>query len=327
MLTRTRVTFLGILAALFVFGVACSSALDDGASTALDEATGRGEEAALPSVEDGDIAALRSGDLSRSERDTIAYSPSDAEAAAVGGEAAPSAPQLQGLLDRKIIQSTSIDVKVEEVGRNFQEIIRIAETAGGFVASSSFTNAEDGQIADLTIRVPADRYQDVLAQIRGMGEVGQESSDANDITEEFTDLQARLRTLSATEQRYLELLTQAESINDILVVQDRLDGVRGQIEQVQGRVNLLNELTDLATITAHLRPLVVAAEPPSGGPQPLEAAAAAWERSLDSLRGLATAVLVVGAFSWWLVPPLAALGFGARWWARRQQGAATGASI
>ena len=296
MLNRTRLLFLSAVAALLVLAVACS---------------------------ENEPAAMRAGDDAAAEISTTGQA-SSADVGAPAGE--PAAPEFQNVLDRKIIQSTSIDVEVTEVGRNFQDIIRIAQTAGGFVASSSFSNVEDEQIADLTIRVPADRYQDVLSQIRGMGEVAQEGSEANDITEEFTDLQARLRTLEATELRYLELLGQADTIDDILLVQDRLDGVRGQIEQVQGRVNLLNELTDLATITVHLRSVAIGTEPADGGLHPLQAAAAAWDVSLDTLRVLATVVLVVVVFSWWLVPPLAALGIGARWWLSRRPRPAAGTS-
>jgi hypothetical protein len=175
---------------------------------------------------------------------------------------------------------------------------------------------DGAQVADITIRVPADRYQAVLQEIRGMGEVVTEGSDSSDVTEEYSDLEARLRTLEATEQRYLELLAQANNVNDILTVQDRLDVVRGEIEQVQGRINLLDNLTDLATITVHLRPAAVAVD--GGGGGGLSGAAEnAWEASLDALRGIATAAVVVAAFSWWLLPPLAALAFGARWLLRR----------
>ena len=320
-LTRSQFVLIGIVAALAL-----------GAVVGFGLRGGSGGQSAAPDMGGADDAAL----VQREDRANVLSVGvgEDAERGAVGVDYAASAgeppatnPKLQGLLDRKIIQSTSVDIEVEEVGRNFQEIIRIAETAGGFVVSSSFSNVDDRQVADLTIRVPGDRYQQVLAQIRGMGEVATESSDANDVTEEYTDLQARLRTLEATERRYLELLAQAEAIPDILMVQDRLDVVRGQIEQVQGRINLLEHLTDLATITIHLRPVAAVAPPTEdGGVHPLEAAATAWERSLDALRGLAAVALVVGAFSWWLVPPLAALGLAGRWWLRGQQRARTEAS-
>jgi hypothetical protein len=293
-----------VVGALLLLAAGCSGA--GGGGSASD---GGGESEAPPAEAPGSSDdAFREGDG--------AVAPGEEGAPAVKGD-----PALQGLLDRKIVQTTSVDLEVEEVGRNFQDIVRIADGAGGFVASSTFSNDDDEQIADVTIRVPGDEYQRVLAEIRGMGEVAQESSDANDVTEEYTDLQARLRTLQATEQRYIELLAQAQNINDILVVQDRLDSVRGQIEQVQGRINVLDHLTELATITVHLRPLSVAVDG-GGTVGPIEAAQNAWEASLDSVRAVATVVVAVVAYSWWLVLGFGAIALGARWWSARRPGAA-----
>ena len=294
-----------LVGGLLLLAAGCSDA--GGGGSAADSG---GESSAPPAEAPGD-----SGDALRDAGGAIVSGGND------GAPAPESDPALQGLLDRKIVQTTSVDLDVEEVGRNFQDIVRIADAAGGFVASSTFSNVDDEQVADVTIRVPGDQYQRVLAEIRGMGEVAQESSDANDVTEEYTDLQARLRTLQATEQRYIELLAQAQNINDILVVQDRLDSVRGQIEQVQGRINVLDHLTELATITVHLRPLAVAVDG-GGTVGPLEAAQNAWEASLDSLRAVATVVLAVAAYSWWLVLAFGALWLGARWWSAPRPGAA-----
>lgn len=320
-LTRTRLTLIGIagafIALILVLGAACGG---ETASDTLGFLDAESPQGAPPTGEEnsfvgGDSAELR---VAGGDSGVVEQSAFDTD-----GAPAP-APDLQSVLDRKIIQSSSLDVEVDEgeVGRTFQDIIRIAQTNGGFVASSTFSNLDEQQIADLTIRVPGDRYQDVLARIRLMGTVTQEGSDANDITEEFTDLQARLRTLEATERRYLELLGQAVTINDILLVQDRLDDVRGQIEQIQGRVNLLNQLTDLATITVHLRSVAAVAEPPADTGGMLDSVTTAWGQSLDALRGLATGLLVAAAFSWWLLPPLLVLGIGARWWLSRRPGAA-----
>ena len=256
---RTPFIILGIVGAMIVLGVVLATVLRDGDGDAVDRDTNAlGSTGDVLSDEDGagktsgKFATISGGEtlLAGSRLDGYAY---DVTLAGPGGASALS-PELQSLLDRKIIQSTSIDIHVDEVGRYFTEIISIATTAGGFVANSTFSNVDGEQVADLTIRVPSERYQDVLNRIRGMGEVQRESSDANDITEEFTDLQARLTTLQATERRYLELLAEANGINEILLVQDRLDFVRGQIEQIQGRINLLENLTDLTTITVHLRP-------------------------------------------------------------------------
>ncbi|MCH7838166.1 MAG: DUF4349 domain-containing protein [Chloroflexi bacterium] len=328
---RTPFIILGIVGALIILGVVLATVLRDGGGDAVDgDTTAIGSKNDILASEDGDSKlgdelSLRPAGGAITNQTNLSAGSSLVDfaydaALAPSGEASALSPELQSLLDRKIIQSTSIDIHVDEVGRYFTEIISIATTAGGFVANSTFSNVDGEQVADLTIRVPSERYQDVLNRIRGMGEVQRESSDANDITEEFTDLQARLTTLQATERRYLELLAEANGINEILLVQDRLDFVRGQIEQIQGRINLLENLTDLTTITVHLRPETaeVVVEPVPDGDGPLDAAASAWGASLDVLRGIATGILVAGAFSWWLVPPLALIAIATRWWLGRR---------
>ncbi|MEX1255185.1 MAG: DUF4349 domain-containing protein [Dehalococcoidia bacterium] len=299
---------IGAVALLTSFALALAGCTDDNESTS-DSAPSVG--VASPGVDDSEKPAE---DRAQAEGGASVV----ASGGAPLGEAPAADPGLQ-VIDRKIIQSTSVDVGVEDVARNFQEVLRIADAEAGHIVSSSLTNVDDEQAGDVTIRVPHDRYQGVLASIRLMGDVVTETSEGNDVTEEFTDLQARLRTLGATEQRYLDLLAAANGIEEILMVQDRLDGVRGQIEQVQGRVNLLNGLTDMSTITVHLRLPEAGASSGGGGAHPLRAAQAAWDASLDALRGVTTAVVVVAVFSWWLVPVFVALAIGARWWNRRPQ--------
>lgn len=237
-----------------------------------------------------------------------------------GGALAPSAPSsgedpkgasgggtLPALLDRQIIRTATVSLTVEGVARSFEDVGNIAVSAGGFVSSSSFGNSGDEQVASVTIRVPQAAYQDVLRQLRGLGEVESEQSSANDVTEEFTDLQARIRNLKATEERYVQLLAQAANINEILVVQDRISATRSEIEQIQGRIDLLDNQTALATITTHLNPPVAGPAPDDGGARnPFEVAQEAFEASLVVLLGAATVALAVLAFSWWILP-LAAL--------------------
>jgi hypothetical protein len=299
---RFALLALGITA-LIAFGAACSSEdTEDGDSAGND----------IPAADGGGAF----GDVSEEP------APQTSGSGVIGDDGGTASGDLQGLLDRKIVQNTTVDLEVEEVSRSFQDIMNIALTAGGHVASSSFSNEDDEQIADLTIRVPAEEHQRVLTQLREMGEVTEESSDANDVTEEYTDLQARLRTLEATEQRYLELLAQATTIPDILAMEDRLAGVRAQIEQVQGRINLLDSLTELGTITVHLRPLAAA----GGGARvsPVRAGGAAWVGSLAAVEVVATVAVAVIIFSWWLLIPAAVVAIAVRWWLRRPGAAAGG---
>lgn len=213
------------------------------------------------------------------------------------------------VLDRKIAMNGDMELQVKDVGGAFEDISRIAASTGGFVSGSTFGYRGEDQIASLTIRVPTDRFQDALAQVRRLAEkVDSEQATSQDLTEQYTDLQSQLRNLQATEQRYLDLLGRAQSVGDILQLEDRLASVRGQIEQTQGRINLIDHTADMATLTAHLSPAGAAAQvegSTGGGPHPLRAAGEAWEASLTVLGSIASGLLVVVVFSWWLVPLLA----------------------
>lgn len=235
-------------------------------------------------------------------------------------------------IDRTIIRTASLDLTVDNVTRTFEDVGRIATSAGGFVASSSLGKQrigdEEYQVGSITLRVPDRQYEGVMARLRGLAvEVVNEQSESSDVTEEYTDLQARLRNLEATERRYLAFLDRAQDLDDILVITDRINQVREQIEQVQGRINLLQNLSELATITVHLTPAVADAHRPAPEPDtianPLDAARDAWQRSLETLAVIASGVLAVAVYSWWIVPPVVVAALALRAWWRRTH-AATG---
>lgn len=237
---------------------------------------------------------------------SIGAAPADAgsgSGAGGGSDAAPSA--LPSTLDRKIIQTATLKITTDDVAGKFEDVRTVATKYRGFVASSTFGNTGERQTAAITIRVPGSAYEDALNDLRGLGDVKGEDSGANDVTEEYTDLQSRLRNLKATEDQYIQFLLRAQSINEVLTVQDRLNVTRSEIEQVQGRINLVEHQTDLATITVHLDPPVIAkTEKPktNGSSSPLEVARDSFQASLAVLLGIATVALAVAAFSWWIVP-------------------------
>jgi len=327
---------LGVIAAVAIAcgGSSNDGGFDDGASTA----GGFGGAEGAPVDSDGSFGRgldAFNGEKGAAGATSAAEEPprqSSADSASGGGALAPSgapAPALQ-TVDRKIIQTASLQLQVEEVSVGFEEVGRIATAAGGFVASSSFSYRDGGddedlkqrQVASVTIRVPAVVYANVLSQLRGLAEtVDYEESQASDITEEFTDLQSRLRNLEATETQLLQLLGRAETITDILTVQDRLNIVRGEIEYVQGRLNLINDLTDLATITVHLRPVDGAVPSPDGGSDVNlgETISEAWDDSLAFLGSIAEGVLTVVVFAWWV--PVVGVPAGVIAWAASRRGA------
>jgi hypothetical protein len=265
----------------------------------------------VPNDASTDKVALQDGaQSSAGDRDGFAEPSSDglpdSGSASAPADTAPGGASQPALLDRKLIRTATIQIETDAVSQKFEDVSNIALSAGGLVFSSQFGNDGEKQTASITIRVPNDRYAEVLAQLRRLGEVRSEQSNASDVTEEFTDLQSNLNNLQATEREYLKLLTQAGSIDEILTVQDRINSTRAQIEQIQGRINLLGNQTDLATITAHLTPPAVA--PDDGGASgPIEVAEQAFDASLATLMGIAVVLIAVAAYSWWLLP-LAAIG-------------------
>ena len=101
--------------------------------------------------------------------------------------------------------------------------------------------------------MPTVQYQTVVDDLRGLAvKVENQTSKAQDVTQQYTDLQARLRSAQALEATYLELLDRAETIDDILKIQSYLTPVRTEIEQIQGQMNVMDNLSSLATISVSL---------------------------------------------------------------------------
>ena len=284
-----------IVIALIVAGCSGESPVGNGGSRAGDSLSG---------TESGDSAG-------------------DVAATGAGGPATGGGLPLPSQLDRKIVRTANLELEVEDVSAAVREVEGAAVAAGGFVSESNVfidqPEPDDGgsveaprrtQTATVTIRVPAGEYGGVMEQLRGIAkQVRSERSEASEVTEEYTDLEARLRNLEATEASYLELLTGAGEIPDILLVQDRLSQVRLEIEQVQGRINLLDNLTDLATITIQLS--LPAAAVGGGGKNWVQKAwDVAWEGSLETAKALGSIVIVGGVALLWLAIP-ALVGFAA----------------
>lgn len=321
---------MALVAGMALTLVACGGGSGDDASeadapsmghTSAGSAQGGGNAVVGPAGR-GDDGAFSSGGASEEAADMDAGAPSDG---VPRGEAGVTS--LPSTLGRTIIRNGSVELEVESVSQSFERVRQVAEGAGGFVAESTFSGFEEHQSASLTLRIPADRFGDVVAQLQDLAvEVHTVSSSSTDVTEEYTDLQSSLRNLQAVEQQYLTLLGQAEDIEDVLVVQDRLNNVRGQIEQVQGRLNLLDNLSSMATIRVSLFPeqgaaaLATASEPGFG-----ERVAEAWESSLDAIETVATGVAVALVWSWWLLPVVAIVAWLARRYAVRYSARAAAA--
>ncbi len=169
-------------------------------------------------------------------------------------------------IERKIIRNAELTLEVAAPADAQRKAAAIAETHGGFVITSeaqqSNGTAQPAEVVQLTLRVPAAQFDAAVGELRGLASrVRQEKTTGQDVTEEFIDLDARLRTQRALEAQYLEIMKGATRVSDALEVNRQLAEVRGVIEQVEGRRRFLENQAALSTIKLTLQtpaPLVSA---------------------------------------------------------------------
>ena len=187
---------------------------------------------------------------------------SDADKAETTAEAA----------DRKIIRNADITIEVASTTEAQHSVTSIAEARGGFVVTSEAIQRKSTDPAQrttdfkLVVRVPANQFGVALDEIKKLASnVLEEKTTGQDVTEEFIDLEARIKTQKALEIQFLEIMKQANKIADALEVQRQIAEVRTVIEQLEGRKRFLENRSSLATITVNVQaPRPVIATTPTG---------------------------------------------------------------
>lgn len=154
--------------------------------------------------------------------------------------------------DRLIVKTGNLSLVVKDVQKAIDEIAKYTKESQGFVVSSSVNKYSTSLDGNITVRVPATTFEKSLNDFKAMGEVSSENSYGDDITEEYIDLEARLKNLKATEEQFLAILKQAVKIEDVLAVQRELSYTRSEIERIEAQVKYLSQSAQLSTITIYL---------------------------------------------------------------------------
>jgi Rad3-related DNA helicase len=200
--------------------------------------------------------------------------------------------------DRMIIFTVNMEVVVKDTAEAMAQIESLADEMGGFVSDSSSWKDEGQLRARVTLRVPAESLDEALTKIRGLAlDVESEDRNSQDVTEEFTDLDAQLRNRQAYEEELLELLKiRREATSDteaILEVYRELTRIRSEIDQIQGRMNYLSNLSAMATIHVTLTPDVLAQPLTVGKWQPQGTALQAIQALINTLTFLGDALIII----------------------------------
>lgn len=166
----------------------------------------------------------------------------------------PSGGKTAAEVDQKIIKNGSLNLTVDRVSDALGRITAIATGRGGFVQHASSSERGDGKHeGSISIRVPAKEFEAAIEDVKRVATVvNHESTSGQDVTEQYTDLQAQLRNAKAQEEEYLRIMKKAEKVEEILMVQERLGQVRGQIESLEGRMKYLENVTSFSTIQVSL---------------------------------------------------------------------------
>jgi hypothetical protein len=164
-------------------------------------------------------------------------------------------PNLQG---PQVIRQAQLSITVSSgsFDSKLGDVQALVERQGGFISGSDAQAdpAANGQIRTgvVTFMVPADKFDDTIIQLRGMGKVVGLHATGNDVSAQYVDLQARLGNEEAQRDAMLALLQRAQSVQDIIAVQNQLGQITGQIEQLKGQIQYIDHNTAYSTITVNL---------------------------------------------------------------------------
>ncbi len=187
--------------------------------------------------------------------------------------AVDSAETVAAAADRKIIKNAELTLEVTSPNDAQRSVASIAESQGGFVVTSETKISENRDPSKRTVevklivRVPANQFDAAVASIEKLStNVIHRGISGSDVTEEFIDLEARIRTQKALELQFIEIMKQSGNITDALEVQRQIAGVRTEIEKLEGRKRFLENRASLSTITVDLKsPVFIAVNTSSFG--------------------------------------------------------------
>jgi hypothetical protein len=260
------------------------------AAKVANQSTGRGSPPA-PAVE-APAAAPKFGDAGGAEESRSAVSQDTA---------------------RMIIMTVNMSMLVNDTEQTLLALQEIVSGYQGYTADSRKWYVNEQPYATITVRIPAGSLDAAMAQIRALAiRVESENISGQDVTEEYTDLQARLRNLEATEKELLALLTEVREnqgkAEEILAVHRELTSIRGEIESLKGRQQYLERMTALATIQIEIRPKAAPAslsEPAAWNPVVI--ASRALRTLVDVAKALATLAIYVIFLSPLIIVPAVVL--------------------
>jgi hypothetical protein len=223
--------------------------------------------------------------------------------------------------ERLIIRNADLAIVVDDAEAAIDTIEKLVSRAQGWVVNSNVWESDDIKRGSITVRIPADGLDAFLEEIHRLAnQVTNESVSGQDVTEEYVDLEARLRNLEATAVRVRSFLDEAKDVEEALAVNSELSRLEQEIEQISGRMQFLEQSARFSQVSIEVTPDALAQPVVIGRWQPQGTARTAIEALVKTLQSIAD-VLIFAAL--YLLPVGLLIGvplfFLIRFLARRQK--------
>ncbi len=156
--------------------------------------------------------------------------------------------------DRQVVWKARLRVEVWSISNAVSQATAVAEEAGGFVEQSS---GYEDELANLTLRIPAQAFRAALSDLEALGTLTYRNVEGEDITEQYIDMEARLKNKTVLRDRLKQLLEKASEIKDLLAIETELSRVQADIDSLEGRIKSLKGQVEYATVklSLHRKPI------------------------------------------------------------------------
>lgn len=213
-----------------------------GPSKVLEQATGSSDAG---SVYYGSNAARVSSDAKISEGNYAAPVPA--------ATAVPTIVSGSGI-ETKIIKTGYITIEVTNVTGSVDLLRNLVITKGGYLSSSSVSEGYNGRLSGtVVLRIPQTEFENALAGVKAIGTVKSVSTQGEDVTEEYIDIQAQKTSYQNQLAQYNEIMKKAVKVSDVIEIQQQIDRVQTELNRLEGRLKYLNSRIDMSTITVTLQ--------------------------------------------------------------------------
>ncbi|MHB1376426.1 MAG: DUF4349 domain-containing protein [Candidatus Humimicrobiaceae bacterium] len=203
--------------------------------------------------------------LTTGAAETSAAGTDQAEAGAAQDQTGSNLPAIQP----KIIKSAAVSLEVAKgtFEESMAKVAKTAEVLGGYVSTTESYSDADGNLTSgrVIIRVPGDKFNTAIDDIKKAGELKSISITGQDVTQEYVDLASRLKNFEAQEKILLGLMDKSTNVADSIEVQKELSNVQGEMEVIKGRMNYLDNLVGFSTVDTYIAEPAVAPPVEAGG--------------------------------------------------------------